>query len=214
MSVAYIPSDQALTLTYDRVIDILQSKLPAVMTTRFDRDANDFTDGGDGVFLPDPSEYYRQSAPEQNDLLGVEEVEVYTGQSGASSYGDYRNVDGDGKLVEVEVPWAVTILFGVSPQGSIDDPVQGRDLHPREVTQRRANLYAGALKHTVSKWFSIGSGSDTRNNAISRIEEGDDLSTTLQVSVQDSDDPTNLRGLALFDFTIRQRQLLPRTDQT
>jgi len=32
--------------------------------------------------------------------------------------------------------------------------------------------------------------------------------------VQDSDDPTNLRGLALFDFTIHQRQLLPRTDQT
>jgi hypothetical protein len=213
MSVAFVPTHRALSLTYDRVIDVLQAKLPSTLNAQFNRNANNFVDSGSGVYLPDPSEYYRQSTPEREDIKGVTEVEVYTGQRGDTSSEDYANVDG-GRLIEVDIPWAVTLIFGVGLQPSIDDPVQSRDLDPREVTQRRANHYSGAIKHTISEFGSIGSGSATRANAIHSTTEGGDLSTTLNVSVNDSNDDTSLRGLALYEFTIHQRQKLPASNQT
>jgi len=213
VSIATVPAHSALQLTADRVIEILQTKLPVTLSNQYSRTNNDITDNGSGVFLPDPSEYYRQSSPAQEDVKGVTEVEVYTGQRASTDHADYGDAQNDGYFVEIDIPWAATVVFGVSLHQSVNDPVQSGDLSPREITQRRADLYSGALKHTLTKWGSIGSANQTRANAVRDVNPGDDLTNTFKVRVNDADE-TALRGIAIFEFTIEQFQKLPERDQT
>jgi len=211
MSVASVPASNAAALTADRMIDILASKLPVELDGEFGRSADDITD--DGVFLPDPDRYFRQPAPTREEALNVERVAVFSGTRGDTDYGDVRNAKSGGQLVRARIPWAVGFAFAPAVgRPDVSDPVQSDVLTGRESVNRRAQKYRDGIKHTVEKWGTLGSGSDTRDNAVNGVELEADFARTLHFQIGEG--TGQLRGAGFVEFTIKQWQLLPRHDQT
>lgn len=208
--VATIPTSEAERLTHDRVIEILDTKYATELDGELGRSGTPITTD-EGLFLPDPGRYIRQESPTRQQMREADDVVVYEGQTGEADYGDWRN-HGSGHLVKAHVPWAATIVVGQAPQDPASDPVQSRNYTTEEILNLRISDYVAVLRHTLSKWSTIGSGSATRANAIQSIEEGSSVSTLVEIQTGAASNP--LRGVGSFQFTIQQWQVFPNHDQT
>ena len=147
--------------TTDRLASILEANLPADLDTLFVRDLAGLTGtpGASqdpwtpGIALPDPDEYYRQASPTTGSDKGVGDVLVYVGPIGPATQVNStpENAIGDlGFVWQMEQPFAVTLVFGVSAaQELVFDVLSGREMRPEEITSKRASYYAGALAHTI-----------------------------------------------------------------
>lgn len=208
-SVESIPHEKAERLTDDRAIELLDSKLPGELDDLYGRTASSPThETDDGIYLPDPDEYYRQPAPTDEQIRETAHVAVFCGQRSETSYGDFRNMSGTGVLLKATIPYAVSLVFGRAPgHPDTSDPVLGRDQHPVELTQTRIQYYAAGVRHTIYKWGHVGNESTVRANAIQDVSIGNSFSRA--VEIQTGPDSTALKGQALVELEIDQWQVFP-----
>lgn len=208
---ATVPSSKALTLTEDRVLEILQSKLASEIDSELGRGPDDYT--ADGIYLPDPDDYHREAAPDREQTLEVESVAVWVGQRSQETYGDFRNTTADGRLVSVNVPYAATFAFvPMLSHPSVSDPVQSGDFPDEQIPHRRGQLYRAMIAHTLAKWGTSGSSNNLRAHAVESV----DLQTTFSTvrAFRSGPDSVEIRGGGYIEFTVAQWQLFPPRDQT
>lgn len=205
-----VPAAQGVQLAQDRILEIVNDKLSAEIDSIFTRSGN-LT--ASGIYLPDPDQFIRQDAPDQQEFLGVSSVSCYVGATGQTDYAPFRSAGASGYLVEASIPFAASIVFArAASQPTVSDPVLGGSLSRDQITQRRAEHYAGALKHTITKWAKIGSASTDRARAVRKTTPQSDFSRALRIFVGEDESVT--RGVASYQFTVHQRQLVPPLTQT
>jgi len=205
-----IPTENAGTLTTDRVVELLDTKLDGALDSLFGRDADDFAD--DGVYVPTPDDIVREPAPGPKQAVDAHEVVFFTGQRQPPQYGDFQNVASSNEsVVPVVVPWTVSFAFSRALREAPTDQILGGELDEAEILNRRAKKYAGALRHTLVHWGQTSDTAPPRSYAIGGVEIESSLGSSMVFSP--TDDDFELRGGGFVEFSIEQWQTFPSHDR-
>ena len=147
--------------TTDRIVRVLREHLPADLDDLYRRDLDGLTGTPgpledawtQGIYLPDPEEYYRQASPSTGADKGIGDVVVYVGPIGPATTRNSTpesTAGAAGSVWQMEQPYAATIVFGIlAGQEAVTDLETGQELRAEEIARKRASYYAGALAHTV-----------------------------------------------------------------
>lgn len=202
----YVEQHISEMLVCDMLEDILADQFSSECDTLFDRDASQKSgptgDHVEGIYLPDPERYFRQSGPSTGQENTVGKVSAYIGPISPAEPIDPTRAEStvaDGFVFQCSQLFAVTFVFGRAAQTL--PLVNGRKLAEEEAIRYRASYYAGAIAHTI---FKHAGGS----NVIWGTRPGQRSSEAVQIQI--SAKQYKLIGVAAYEFTVINNQLFPK----
>jgi len=165
----------------------------------------------DDIPLPDPDQYIRKPSPNPKEQKEAQHVAVFIGQRASTRYVEQMATGGGQRIRRVVMPMRASVVFGrMAGASGISDPVTGGEMSGKEVTERRADYYVGGLRHTLTQYGKLGSGSTDRDKAIRKVEPAGGFSRVFVVPL--GGQSQGIRGGGAFDFDVHHDQLFPKQE--
>lgn len=207
----YILHQTAERDVVNRLLTVLEAHLSDTLDTLWNRSGNytgsdaalDY-DFYEGIYLPDPTQKYRQTGPTTQQQQDVGEPALYVGPTGdAVPTGQKGNAATYGAIWEVVQEFTVTIIFGRGGSRTVTDTILGRPLREEEHVRERAVYYLGGLVEVVNARAPAGDFPEV--HSITPLGR-----QAAQVEFELNSGSYPAFGVAAFSFNVTNFQAFPR----